>query len=276
MSGRVEIITGPERRRRWSDEEKLQLVSEACRPGNSVSQVARQRGISASQLFGWRRQALAKGLITDNRSAPSAAPALTSPGRGRGDRRPRMRRGGAADTATESGPPPGTEIALRVATMCAWKAALTPARGDHLCPEARMIGFPPGVRVWLATGHTDMRKGFASLALLVQEKLAQDPHAGHLFVFRGRRGDLIKVIWHDGQGACLFSKRLERGRFIWPTPTDGAVSISPAQLGYMLEGTTARAAAHWRPADCRLMPTASPAPPRVWRRRLVLKFMFVS
>ena len=78
MSGRVEIITGPERRRRWSDEEKLQLVAEACRPGNSVrSLVARQRGISASQLFGWRRQALAKGLITDNRSAPSAAPALT-------------------------------------------------------------------------------------------------------------------------------------------------------------------------------------------------------
>jgi transposase len=77
MSGRVEIITGSERRRRWSDEEKLQLVAEACRPGNSVSQVARLRGISASQLFGWRRQALAKGLITDHRSEPSAAPALT-------------------------------------------------------------------------------------------------------------------------------------------------------------------------------------------------------
>jgi transposase len=76
MSGRIEIITGPERRRRWSDEEKLQLVSEAWQPGNSVSQVARQRGINASQLFAWRRQALAKGLITDNRSAPSAAPAL--------------------------------------------------------------------------------------------------------------------------------------------------------------------------------------------------------
>jgi transposase len=77
MSARVEIITRPERRRRWSDEEKLQLVSEACQPGNSVSQVARQRGINASQLFGWRRQALAKGLISDNRSAPSSAPALT-------------------------------------------------------------------------------------------------------------------------------------------------------------------------------------------------------
>ena len=77
MGGRVEIITGPERRRRWSEEEKLQLVEEACRPGHSVSQVARERGINASQLFAWRRQALATGLITDNRSEPSAAPALT-------------------------------------------------------------------------------------------------------------------------------------------------------------------------------------------------------
>src|SRR5919108_3737991 len=77
MSGRVKIITRPERRRRWSEEEKLALVEEACRPGNSVSQVARQRGINASQLFGWRRQALAKGLLTDHRLAPVTAPALT-------------------------------------------------------------------------------------------------------------------------------------------------------------------------------------------------------
>ena len=77
MSGRVEIITGPERRRRWSEEEKLQLVEEACRPGCSVSQVARQRGINASQLFAWRRQALAKGLICDNRPESTVAPALT-------------------------------------------------------------------------------------------------------------------------------------------------------------------------------------------------------
>jgi transposase len=77
MNGRIEVITGRERRRRWSDEEKLRLVAEACRPGNSVSQIARQRGISASQLFGWRRQMLAKGLITDNRSEVSAAPAMT-------------------------------------------------------------------------------------------------------------------------------------------------------------------------------------------------------
>jgi len=77
MSGRVEIIAGPERRRRWSDEEKLQLVAEACRPGNSVSQVARERGINASQLFGWRRKAIVEGLITDRRLEERTAKALT-------------------------------------------------------------------------------------------------------------------------------------------------------------------------------------------------------
>ena len=98
-----------------------------------------------------------------------------------------------------------------------------------------MIAFPSGVRVWLATGYTDMRKGFDGLSMLVQETLKRNPHDGHLFVFRGRCSDLIKVIWHDGQGMCLFSKRLERGRFLWPSVADGTVTISPAQLGYLLE-----------------------------------------
>ena len=111
-----------------------------------------------------------------------------------------------------------------------------------------MIGFPAGVRVWLATGHTDMRKGFDGLALLVQETLKRDPHNGHLFVFRGRRGSLIKVLWHDGLGMCLFAKRLERGRFLWPSPADGLVTITPAQLGYLLEGIDWRMPQPtWRP-----------------------------
>jgi transposase len=112
-----------------------------------------------------------------------------------------------------------------------------------------MIAFPSGVRVWLATGHTDMRKGFGSLALLVQETLQRDPHGGHVFVFRGKRSDLVKIIWHDGQGACLFAKRLERGRFIWPSVVDGAVAITAAQLGYLLEGIDWRAPQQtWRPS----------------------------
>jgi transposase len=99
-----------------------------------------------------------------------------------------------------------------------------------------MIPVPSGVRVWIATGHTDMRRGMNSLALQVQQTLMRDPHAGDLFVFRGKRGDLLKVLWHDALGMSLYAKRLERGRFIWPQAGSGAVIITPAQLGYMLEG----------------------------------------
>jgi transposase len=81
-----------------------------------------------------------------------------------------------------------------------------------------------------------MRCGFTSLAIRAQEVLKKEPLSGHLFCFRGRRGDLLKVIWHDGQGACLFTKRLERGRFIWPSVEGEAVAISPAQLSYLLSG----------------------------------------
>ena len=104
-----------------------------------------------------------------------------------------------------------------------------------------MIPVPVQTRVWLASGVTDMRKGFASLAALAETVLQRDPYSGHLFVFRGRRGDLIKVIWWDGQGACLFSKRLERGRFVWPSAQAGTVSLSAAQLAMLLEGIDWRA-----------------------------------
>lgn len=99
-----------------------------------------------------------------------------------------------------------------------------------------MIPVPGSVRVWLAVGHTDMRRGMNGLALQVQETLRRDPHAGDLFVFRGRSGNLIKIIWHDGIGMSLYAKRLEKGRFIWPSPADGVVAISAAQLAYMLDG----------------------------------------
>jgi transposase len=82
----------------------------------------------------------------------------------------------------------------------------------------------------------------------VQEAFKRDPHAGDLWVFRGRRGDLIKVVWHDGQGACLFTKRLERGGFLWPSVADGVVTISAAQLGYLLSGIDWRMPQKtWRP-----------------------------
>ena len=120
------------------------------------------------------------------------------------------------------------------------------ARGSGF--GAPMIPVPAGVRVWLATGRTDMRKGFDGLALIVQETLKRDPHSGHLFVFRGRRGDLIKCLWHDGVGVSLYAKRLDRGKFIWPSAKEGVVSISAAQMAYMLEGIDWRnPQLTWRP-----------------------------
>lgn len=99
-----------------------------------------------------------------------------------------------------------------------------------------MIGLSAGTRVWLAAGLTDMRRGFDGLAALVQSALTQDPFSGHIFVFRGRRGDIIKLLWWDGQGMCLLAKRLEKGRFIWPQADSGSVSLTPAQLSMLLEG----------------------------------------
>ena len=95
---------------------------------------------------------------------------------------------------------------------------------------ARMIGLPTGTSIWIAAGFTDLRRGFTGLSGMVQTTLQENPFSGHVFVFRGRRGDLIKMLWWDGDGLCLFAKRLERGRFIWPQATSGTVSLTRAQL----------------------------------------------
>ncbi len=111
-----------------------------------------------------------------------------------------------------------------------------------------MIAPPANVHVWLAAGITDMRKGFDGLAMLVQQHLGKDPFSGQLFAFRGRRGDLLKILAWDGQGVVLYSKRLERGRFVWPQAKDGVVSLTPAQLSMLLEGIDWRMPVRsWRP-----------------------------
>jgi transposase len=100
-----------------------------------------------------------------------------------------------------------------------------------------MIAFPAGTKVWIAGGVTDMRKGMNTLALLVQEGLGRDPHAGEIFCFRGRKADMVKLLWFDGVGMSLYMKRLEAGKFVWPSSGSGeAVPISAAQLGYLLDG----------------------------------------
>jgi transposase len=111
-----------------------------------------------------------------------------------------------------------------------------------------MIGLPSSARIWIAAGATDMRKGFDGLAALVQETLAEDPFSGQMFVFRGKRGDRVKLLWWDGDGLCLLAKRLERGRFVWPQAKSGSISLSPAQLSMLLEGIDWRRPERtWRP-----------------------------
>jgi transposase len=104
-----------------------------------------------------------------------------------------------------------------------------------------MMALSTGTRVWLVAGVTDMRRGFDGLAAMVAQALARDPFSGQLFVFRGRRGDRVKVLWWDGQGLCLYAKRLERGRFIWPQAQQGVVHLTAAQLSMLLEGIDWRA-----------------------------------
>ena len=120
------------------------------------------------------------------------------------------------------------------------------AHGAGLCARhGTVIGLPANIRAWIVAGHTDMRKGFDGLAAVAQSALLANPFCGHVFVFRGRRGDILKVLWFDGQGLMLLAKRLERGRFVWPQATSGSVSLTSAQFSMLLEGIDRRmAAAH--------------------------------
>ncbi len=111
-----------------------------------------------------------------------------------------------------------------------------------------MIGPAPGTRVYLACGVTDMRSGMDRLATLVQQSLGANPFDGAVYLFRGRKGRLVKALWHDGLGLCLFVKRLEHGHFPWPMTPIGSVTLSPAQASLLLEGLEWRAVRReWRP-----------------------------
>lgn len=99
-----------------------------------------------------------------------------------------------------------------------------------------MISIPPGVRVMVAARPVDFRMGMDGLAAVVERALAANPFAGDLFVFRSRRADRVKIVFWDGSGLCLYHKRLEAGRFVWPPASEGAVRLSATQLTMLLEG----------------------------------------
>ena len=117
-----------------------------------------------------------------------------------------------------------------------------------------MILVPPGVRILLAAQPVDFRKGMDGLAALVQQALQANPFAGDVFIFRPRRADRVKILVYDGTGLCLYAKRLEAGRFYWPSPAEGVVRLSAAQLATLLEGLP------WH----RLQPRAIPRPSAAW------------
>lgn len=99
-----------------------------------------------------------------------------------------------------------------------------------------MIGPSGAVRVMMATRPVDFRKGAEGLAALVRETMGADPFCGTVYVFRARRADRVKLVYFDGTGVCLFSKRLEDGKFQWPVIADGVVHLSAAELSALLEG----------------------------------------
>jgi len=115
-----------------------------------------------------------------------------------------------------------------------------------------MLSIPAGVKIHVALGVTDMRKGIDGLSVLIQEQLQADPFSGHLFIFRGRRAGYVKILFHDGNGMCLYMKRLDQGAFTWPItqPSPGApptVYLTPAKLSMLLEGLDWRTPIQTRP-----------------------------
>jgi transposase len=181
-----------------------------------IQELARRNGICASLIYRWRRE-----------QPVSAAPARLVPVR----------------IASDS-PPCNTPVPS--------------PRGEPQTAGGAgsiEIEFPGGVRVRVgedvslaAMRVTDMRRGFDGLAAMVQQQLGQDPFSGALFLFRGRRGHLLKILAWDGQGLVLYAKRLERGKFVWPQAKEGVVSLTPAQLSMLTEGIDWRMPARtWQP-----------------------------
>ena len=233
----IEVITRGERRRSWSVEQKLEIVAESLEPGMSPIAVARRHGIGTGQLYTWRRQ-LQEGQSGGIRPR-CGAERTTTAGSGGNKRAASSGAGGDAPGRLN-----GDRAARRGQCMGGCPGRQRSAAAGVGGVGNPMIAPPTGVRVYLACGYTDMRKGAQGLTMLVQQVLAKNPFAeGTVYAFRGRRSNLLKLVWHDGIGLCMLSKRLERGQFIWPTASTGTVMLSAGQLSTLLEGCEWRATA---------------------------------
>jgi len=186
----VEVRVQEVRRRNWSTEERLRIVRETLEPGVIVQAVADRHGVSTGQLYTWRKEMLATAMagFVPVEVVPEAAQ-LPPPG-------PAM----SPDSCVSSGVIEIYDGLRRQHPHHRMRRCRDTARRAGCDGWALMLGPPPGTRVFLACGTTDMRKGFDGLAAQVQTVLAQDPYSGAMFCFRGRRGDLLKILVWDGQG----------------------------------------------------------------------------
>ena len=212
--------------------ETFDLYASAARlAGVSVAQVAHRYSMNANLIHKWLRDPRFAADFSDDALEIDEVPAFLL-----------VEIEGVASSLA-SAPPPALEAPLSVQ-----RVDITLSDGRRILVEGAMalpavlalveglIPVPAQTKIWLVAGVMDMRKQFNGLSGLAESILKQDPYSGHLFVFRGRRGDLVKIVWWDGQGACMFSKRLEKGTFIWPSSTEGKVFVTPAQLSMLLEG----------------------------------------
>ena len=226
---RLEVISGIGGRRRWSVDDKARIVEETLVPGAVVSEIARRHGLTPQQVFGWRRARPATGDGDGEAGSPRFVPAVVEhpkPEPVRKQRKPRR--------ASRSGDATGIiEMEIGGVTVRVGRGAeaKTVAAVIRALKAGAVIGPTGAVRVMVATRPVDFRKGAEGLAALVREEMRADPFSGAVYVFRAKRADRVKLIFWDGTGVCLFAKRLEDGRFRWPSdagrrdPADGRAAL---------------------------------------------------
>ena len=229
---RLEVITGTGRRRRFSADDKARIVEETLVAGAVVSEVARRHGLSPQQLFGWRRQAR-QPAVADTDAAPQFVPAVVETALPESTMRRQRKRTRQVDRTSGSIEVEIDGVTVRIGRGAEAKtvaAVLRALKAEHV------IGPTGAVRVLVATKPVDFRKGAEGLAALVRETMNADPFSGAVYVFRAKRADRVKLIYWDGTGVCLFAKRLEDGKFRWPSAQDAVMRLSAAELSALLEG----------------------------------------
>jgi transposase len=223
---RLEVFTGSGRRRAWTAEQKARIVAESHESGETVSAVARRHGLTAQQLFGWRRVAQGRAQGGSDEG------------------------GSAGDRGRRRGVPAGPDCACvlerlagnRGLDRCCHGSSSARERCRDLAGGAAhpdggdMITAPAGMRVLIATKPVDFRRGADSLAAVVREQLRHDPFSGTIFIFRSKRADRLKILAWDGSGLVLFWKRLEHGAFRWPPISDGVMRLTASQLAALVDG----------------------------------------